>query len=56
VNLEKRIGHKEDELWKLPSERLRIETNFQGDRTIALYEKPGHSTSQQSHERFLKGL
>ena len=38
------------------SERLRIQTNFLGDRTIQRQQQSGEPQDQTSHDNFLKGL
>ena len=42
----------------MPSERLRIQTNFLGERTIEHKEKNGEERGglNRSHENFLRGL
>ena len=43
-------------LRKMLSERLRIQTNFLGDRTIERQQQTGSQPDQTSHVNFLKGL
>ena len=40
----------------MPSERLRIQTNFLGDRTIQRQQQSGETQDQTTHDNFLKGL
>ena len=45
-----------DDSRKMPSERLRIQTNFLGDRTIQRQQQSGETQDQTTHDNFLKGL
>ena len=41
---------------KMLSERLRIQTNFLGDRTIQRQQQSGEQRDSNTHDNFLKGL
>ena len=44
------------EFWREPSDSLRIQTNFLGDRTIARQQKQGEQEDEKTHDKFLQGL
>ena len=45
-----------EEYWEVPSDELRIQTNFLGDRSIARQQQPVEPADERSHDKFLQGL
>ena len=45
-----------EEYWDIPSDELRIQTNFLGDRTIARANAADEPEDERNHDKFLKGL
>ena len=45
-----------EEFWEVPSDILRIQTNFLGDRAISRAHAPVEATGVRSHDKFLAGL
>ena len=45
-----------EEHWEVPSDELRIQTNFNGDRSIARQSAPTEEGGERNHDKFLQGL
>ena len=57
MRYEERV-ERHEEFWKMPSDVLRIQTNFLGDRTIARQrlDDGNGGDDQRSHDKFLAGI